>query len=158
MKPSVYIETTIPSYYHDQRPSLAMHIARTRTWWDQERHDYDCFVSEVVMEELAEGDYPGKALCLAFVADLSRVPLNGEIREIADTYCRRQLMPRWPVRDALHVAIASYHGIDFLLTWNCTHLANANKFARLEKLNRELGIIMPRIITPLELQPWKHDE
>ena len=56
MKPTVYIETTIPSYYCDHRPALAADIARTREWWDQERADYECFVSLVVLEEAVHLD------------------------------------------------------------------------------------------------------
>ena len=70
MRPSVYIETTIPSYYHDTRPALQAAIARTREWWEHERGMYECFTSPVVIDELSEGSYPNQKACLALVADL----------------------------------------------------------------------------------------
>jgi hypothetical protein len=64
-------------------------------------------------------------------------------------------MPRQPVRDALHVAITSYYRLDFLLTWNCRHLANANKARHLRELNLEIGLSIPQLVTPDQLQPWE---
>ena len=127
MKPTVYIETTIPSYYHDGRLELAADIARTRQWWDHERGDYECFISQVVWAELAEGNYPNKQGCLALVAGVSVLSITDDIERIAAMYRTHKLMPRLPSRDSLHVAVASYYRMDFLLTWNCLHLANANK-------------------------------
>jgi predicted nucleic acid-binding protein len=126
MKPTVYIETTIPSYYHDTRPLQAADITRTRQWWDVERGDYECFISEVVLSELGEGDYPNKEKCLTLLDGIAELAVIEEVERIALVYQARQLMPKLPVRDALHVAVTSYYRMDFLLTWNCRHLANAN--------------------------------
>jgi hypothetical protein len=151
----VYIETTIPSYYYDRRPTLAANIARTRQWWDDERQGYECFVSEAVLAELAEGDYPTKEQCLALVDGIPGLAINEEIEQIAAVYQARKFMPRLPVRDALHVAIASFYRMDFLLTWNCKHLANANKARALRELNLEMGLSVPALVTPDQLQPWE---
>ena len=71
---------------------------------------------------------------------------------------KRQVMPRSPVRDALHVALASYYRLDYLLTWNCRHLANVNKIRQLERVNLQLGLGVPLMITPDLLQPWETGE
>jgi hypothetical protein len=155
MKPTVYVETTIPSYYCDGRPELAADIARTRQWWDTERADYECYVSEAVLSELAEGNYPSQWDCLALVEGIPEVVITEEIEQIAAVYQSRKLMPREPVRDALHVAIASFYRMDFLLTWNCKHLANANKTRHLRELNLEMGLSIPELVTPYQLQPWE---
>jgi predicted nucleic acid-binding protein len=156
MKSTVYIETTVPSYYNDNRPELAADIARTRQWWEEERLDYECFISEVVLNELAEGKYPNQAKCLALVAGISELAITEEISQIAAIYQARKLMPQLPPRDALHVAVASYYRLDFLLTWNCKHLANANKTRHLRELNLELGLYVPQLVTPDQLQPWEN--
>ena len=68
-----------------------------------------------------------------------------------DTYIQHKAMPKDPAGDALHLALASYHKCDFLLTWNCNHLANANKFTHIQRLNTLLGLFTPGLVTPLEL-------
>jgi predicted nucleic acid-binding protein len=155
MRATVYIETTVPSYYCDNRSELAADIARTRQWWDKERKDYECFISEVVLSELAEGNYPSRKECLALVDELPVLAINEDIVRIATVYQTRKFMPLVPPRDALHVSIASYYRLDFLLTWNCRHLANANKTRHLRELNLELGLYVPQLVTPDQLQPWE---
>jgi hypothetical protein len=71
--------------------------------------------------------------------------------EIVKTYIRHFLMPAQPGGDAAHLALASYHKCDFLLTWNCEHLANANKFQHIRRVNTMLGLFVPNLVTPLEL-------
>jgi hypothetical protein len=159
MKPLVYVETTIPSYYCDDRPIVAADIARTREWWDRERAAYDCFISAAVLDELKNGDYPNKQECLNLVEAIPLLEVNGEILEIAQVYQVRGLMPKPPSADALHLALASYYRMDFLLTWNCRHIANANKTKHLEVLNQGMGLAVPQLITPHQLLPWeKTDE
>ncbi len=153
MKPLVYVETTIASYYCDDRPAMASDIARRREWWDSERAAYDCFVSAAVLDELRNGDYPNKEACLALVEGLPLLEINREVGEIAQVYQSRSLMPRPPSADALHLALASFYRMDFLLTWNCRHLANANKTKHLEVLNHGIGLPVPQLITPHQLQP-----
>lgn len=153
MTPTVYIETTIPSYYFDERSALANEIARTREWWDAERGSYECYVSAVVLEELSTGDYPYKTECLNLVTNLPVLALTSEVRDIADVYLRRGLMPKQPIADALHLALASHYKLDYLLTWNCRHLANANKIRPLENMNQGMGLPAPILATPQMLYP-----
>ena len=151
--PRIYIETTIPSFYYEVRAEPEM-IARrdwTREWWDYRRVAYDPVTSEAVLDELADGDYPDKHEALSLVGELPLLPVEPPIVDIVETYIRRSLMPRDPAGDALHLALASYHKCDFLLTWNCNHLANANKFRHIQQVNTMLGLYVPTLVTPLEL-------
>jgi len=151
----VYIETTIPSYYCDTRGSLEGEIARTRQWWDEQRGDYECFISLVVLDELSAGEYSTKAACLALVAELPLLDVLPEVVDIAEAYRARRLMPKDPAADAVHLALASYYRMEYLLTWNCRHLANANKARHLEALNVQMGLGVPLLVTPHLLQPME---
>ena len=111
----------------------------------------------MVWNELATGQYPAKSRCLQLIADLPVLAVNDAIEQIAAVYQSRKLMPVSPVRDALHLAVASFYRMDFLLTWNCQHLANANKFRHLRELNTELNLITPQLITPHQLVPWENE-
>ena len=159
MKALVYVERTIPSYYCDDRTQVAADIARTRQWWDLERATYDCFISAAVLDELKSGEYPNKQACLNLVQAIPLLEVNAEVLEIARVYQVRGLMPKPPSADALHLALASFYRMDFLLTWNCRHIANANKTKHLEVLNQGMGLAVPKLITPYQLLPWeKTDE
>lgn len=152
MRPTVYIETTIPSYYCDDRVAHLNEIRRTREWWDWERDSYTCYISQTVLEELNAGNYPGKDYCLKLVAGLSILSVIPEILDIAEAYQARRLMPRDPAADSIHLALASYYAMDYLLTWNCRHLANATKIRHLERVDRDLGLSIPILATPHMLQ------
>jgi len=157
MKKVVYIETTIPSFYQEIRTEPEM-IARknwTREWWDNQREHYQLVTSIAVIEELERGDYPNKEQTVDLVADIPLLNINTEIHDIVEAYIRRKLMPADIMGDALHLATASFHGCDFLLTWNCKHLANANKFSHIRRLNTLLGLYVPALITPVELLSWE---
>ena len=155
MRPTVYIETTIPSYRCDERPALAGDIARTREWWDVERGDYECFISAVVLDELGAGSYPQQAACLALVEGLPVLAVEPDVLEIAEAYRTRGLMPHDPAADSIHLALASFYTMDYLLTWNCRHLANANKARHVEVLNVQMGLAVPRLVTPDLLRPME---
>ncbi len=153
MKTRVYIETTIPSFYHEDRKE-AFVVARrqwTREWWDKYRHLYDLVSSQAVLNELHAGDYPKKQKCIALLNDIDFIPIVPEITTIVQTYIRHKIMPNDAGGDALHLAIASFDKCDILLTWNCKHLANANKFSHIRFINNMLGLYVPTIVTPLEL-------
>jgi predicted nucleic acid-binding protein len=85
------------------------------------------------------------------VSTLPLLPIEHAIAEIVEAYIQHKVMPNDPVGDALHLALASYHKCDFLLTWNCRHLANANKFGHIRRINAILGLYIPLLVTPLEL-------
>jgi predicted nucleic acid-binding protein len=153
MKPRVYIETTISSFYHEDRTE-AFAVARrewTRTWWDKRSHLYELVSSQAVFDELNEGNYPKKDKCIALLQDIPFIPIEEEIATIVQTYIQHKIMPNDAGGDALHLALASYHKCDILLTWNCKHLANANKFNHIRYVNTMLSLYTPAIVTPLEL-------
>jgi predicted nucleic acid-binding protein len=109
------------------------------------------FSSAAVVDELRLGEYPSRSKCLAFIRKVPLLPVVPEIIDVVDTYVRRNVMPRDPRGDALHLALASVHKCDFLITWNCVHLANANKFGHIRVVNTALGLFVPALVTPLEL-------
>jgi len=104
------------------------------------------------LEELIAGDYAGKDECLRLVEGISILSVTPEILDIAEVYQARRLMPRNPAADSVHLALASYYGMEYLLTWNCRHLANATKVRHLEHINRDLGLSIPILATPHMLQ------
>ena len=127
MKKTVYLDTTIPSYLFDERKSIRAWVDITRKWWDEERQRFDLWISEETFSELNAGDYPRKQEVLAFISEIPLLPVVPSVVGIVETYVTNYLMPQTSVSDAAHLAYASYYKMDFLLTWNCNHLANANK-------------------------------
>jgi hypothetical protein len=152
-KSKVYIETSIPSFYHEVRTEPEM-IARrqwTQEWWDNVREDYLLVTSVAVLDELNRGTFPNQDKALDLISKLPLVAIEEGIQEIVQAYILHTVMPADPAGDALHLALASYHKCDFLLTWNCKHLANANKFGHIRRVNVMLGLYVPLLVTPLEL-------
>ena len=153
MKETVYVETTIFSFYHERRSSPAVVAMRdwTRQWWDDHRHAYEVVTSAAVLAELDTGSLPQRDDALAMALGLPAIPVEDEVEEIVEVYIKHEVMPKEPLGDALHLALASLHKVDYLLTWNCRHLANANKFAHIRRINSLMGLHVPAIVTPLEL-------
>ncbi len=150
MKRTVYIETTIPSFYFEIRSEPAMVARResTRRWWADDREFYEVVTSAITLAELQDGDYPGRQDAVELIAAIPLLEAVPEIDEIVGVYASRHLMPREDLADAYHLATASFYGADFLLTWNCRHLANANKVQHLRTVNAELGLVVPIVTTP----------
>ena len=151
MKKAIYLDSTVPSYLFDERESIKLHCDITRKWWEEESSNFDIFVSLETIVELNKGSYPKKIEILEFVNKLEKLEPNPEIRNIIKVYIQNTLMPKDEMGDALHLAYASFYKIDFLLTWNCNHLANANKKQHIRILNSRMNLFVPEIITPLEL-------
>ena len=112
MKPKIYIETTIPSFYHEARSDAAA-VARqqwTRQWWEVHRHNYELLTSVAVLNELQSEDYPAQKQekCLALIGELPLVAVEPEVIDIVQVYIKHKVMPRDPTGDALHLALASY--------------------------------------------------
>nr|VFJ47498.1 MAG: hypothetical protein BECKDK2373B_GA0170837_101710 [Candidatus Kentron sp. DK] len=127
MREKVYIDSTIPSYYFDRRESLATFAGITRQWWSEMADAYELFISDAVIRELNRGDYPNKGEVLALVSGIPSLPLPDDLEQIVEFYVANYVMPQTLAGDAAHLAYASYYNVDYLLTWNCHHLANANK-------------------------------
>ncbi|MFP4388193.1 MAG: type II toxin-antitoxin system VapC family toxin [Desulfococcaceae bacterium] len=99
----------------------------TREWWNERRTAYELVISDAVIDELGRGDHPVKEKAIELIQELEVLEIIPEIGEIVEAYIRNKVMPKDPVGDAMHLALASFYKCDFLLTWNCRHLANANK-------------------------------
>jgi len=152
-RPRVYIETTIPSAYFDERtaPEMVARREATRRWWAATHGKYELVTSAAVREELERGP-PHKTK--AWLKLIDRLPLlerKAPVPEIAATYIRNKVMPSSPLGDALHLALASVYQCDYLLTWDYKHLANVNKLKHIQQMNARLGLFVPRIVTPEEL-------
>nr|VFK68189.1 MAG: Predicted nucleic acid-binding protein, contains PIN domain [Candidatus Kentron sp. UNK]VFK73006.1 MAG: Predicted nucleic acid-binding protein, contains PIN domain [Candidatus Kentron sp. UNK] len=151
MKKTVYLDTTIPSYLFDERESIRAWVDITKRWWAEERHRFDVWMSEETFSELDDGDYPKKQEVLAFTSAVPILSLEPAVLDIAETYRQNYLMPQKLAGDALHLAYASYYNMDFLLTWNCNHLANANKKRHIRIINTRMNLSTPEITTPFQL-------
>ena len=151
MKKSVYLDTTIPSFLFDNRESVQFQREITWKWWKTEAQRYQIWISEYTLAELEKGDYPNKDDAVQFALQLPILPRSPEMRKIVEVYAKNHLMPKDIEGDAMHLAYASYHKADFLLTWNCNHLANGNKKQHIRIINAMLDLNTPEILTPLEL-------
>lgn len=154
MRAKVYIETTVPSYLA-ARPSrdllTAAHQQITRDWWEMRRAAFDLFVSELVIEESAAGDPAVAARRRELLTDIPILPMNGGILSLAEALVNQGPVPATAVADALHIALATVYACDYLLTWNCRHIANAQVERAARQLASRLGYELPTICTPEEL-------
>jgi predicted nucleic acid-binding protein len=151
--PRVYVETTIPNFYYDLRSSAAVTMRReaTRRWWVDAAYLYDLVTSTVVLGELRRGKSSHVPLRLALMSTIPTLAVAEAVDEIVHTYVSNKLMPANPREDALHLALASFYSCDFIVTWNCRHLANPNKRTHIHQINTRLGLRVPRLVTPADL-------
>ena len=150
----IYIETTVVSFYFNARPEPEM-VARqnwTRRWLDAALSSSDDLVTSLAAEtELTAGDFPHKSDMIELASRFPLLDVNDAVIEAVQAYIANHVMPNDPGGDAFHLAIASFHRCDFLVTWNCRHIANANKFGHIRRVNGILGLGNPALVTPLEL-------
>lgn len=153
MKPKVYVETTILSYL-TALPSrdlvIAAHQQVTAEWW-QSRERFSLFVSEVVLAEAGRGDPAAAARRLDAAKAMETLSVTPEAQTLAGALLEAAALPKNAAIDAVHVALAATHGMDFLLTWNCAHIANAIVRPRIDAVCGKHGIRPPVICTPEEL-------
>ena len=149
---TAYIETSIASFYFTGRTD-PLSIARqkwTQQWWAEFADEFRLYSSLAVTVELERGALENlKLQRIAFIAGLPMLEITTEVREVARIYVDRLLMPQDADGDALHLALASFYGLDVLLTWNCNHLANPKKFEHIEPVNNELGLKVPLLTPPI---------
>lgn len=153
MKQRVYFDSTIISFYCDNRVELSPWIDATVQWWESHKEHYECWISEAVVQELDSGENPNREKVMTIASTVPLLDPSPEIESITEFYVSNFLMPKNLLGDALHLAYASFYNFDYLLTWNCKHLANANKKKHIRILNARLGLGVPEITTPLELNP-----
>ncbi len=151
---SVSIETSVVSYLKQRPAAHVVAAARqllTRRWWDEERANYELVTSQYVIDEASLGDPTLAGERLEYLRDLPLLALDNEIQNIADEIMSRAILPKKAQFDALHIAIAAFHRVDYLLTWNCTHIANARILPRIHAVLNDLGQTIPLIGTPEEM-------
>jgi len=154
MKPTVYIETSVISYLTAQMSRdlvVAAHQQLTADWWQQALPQFEPFVSSVVLEEIAKGDPEAANKRKTSVATFGILEVSTDVRDLAEQYFTAIDLPERARADAYHLALAVRHGMDYLVTWNCTHIAGGKVKWIVQRINAERGIGTPIICTPEEL-------
>jgi predicted nucleic acid-binding protein len=156
MKKTVYIETSIPSYL-TARPSRDIRVAAwqqiTTQWWDEARADYDLFTSELVMVEASAGNPEAARRRLEALQGIAELPIDQEAQALADRLVSQGGVPAGAEADALHIAVAAVHRMDYLLTWNFRHIDNAATKPIIRSICTDAGYSCPEICAPMELLP-----
>jgi predicted nucleic acid-binding protein len=152
--PRVYLETTVISYL-TARPSrnlrVVAHREITADWWARRRMRFELYVSRLVIDEASAGDVEAAAQRLVTLSGIPRLELTEAASLLAESLVTGAAIPREAIEDALHVAVAAAHGMDYLLTWNCRHIANAAMRNRIADVCASSGFEAPVICTPEEL-------
>jgi hypothetical protein len=154
MKPSLYIETTIAGYLTG-KPSRDIIVAArqqiTSEWWARRRPHFELYVSQIVLDEAGEGEPEAARRRLSTIENVPLLAISEEVISLTQSLLRARVLPQKAARDAAHIAVTAVHGVQFLLTWNCVHLANAEIFEDVEAVCRLEGYKCPVICTPEEL-------
>ena len=146
MKQSLYLETSVVGAYLDNGEPFRRDL--TIRWWEHEMSEYRAFISPLVMRELERVPEPHSTAYLKLIAPLAQLEMSDEATILAEGYISRGIFHRKYIADALHVAVASVHKIDYLVTWNFGHLANVRRQARIRLFNTAAGFFVPMIVTP----------
>lgn len=151
---SVYLESSVISYYANSLSSdlkVAAEQKITQDWWADIMPQFDVFISDYVLQEVELGRPKEAAARLKVARTLTLLPENSDIYRLASEYIKRLALPKDGEIDAFHLAMAAVHKVDFLLSWNCKHIANAFKYTKIREINQKLGFFVPVICTPREL-------
>lgn len=154
MSPAVYVETTIVSYltaWPNSDIERQAQQAATRRWWNEQRSAFTLFTSQFVIDEASAGDAVAAAERLAVLETMDSLLISPEVEPLAAQLLAAGALPAKARVDALHVAVATVNGIEYLLTWNCRHLANAVLWRKIEQTCSAAGYEPPTICTPYEL-------
>ena len=151
----MYIETSVISYLvgwlNRNDLQVAAHQELTRRWWASRRDEFELYASAAVIDEAAEGDEELAAQRLRFLEGLALLQVTGQAHALRSELLRRSQIPAKASTDALHIAVATVHGMDYLLTWNCKHIANAVTLPVVYEVCRSNGYEPPLVCTPYEL-------
>jgi len=154
MKPKVYIETSIPSYLTARPSNDIRAMANQNTtieWWEYRRSEFDIYISEFVTAESTQGDPEASARRMAAIEGIPELDVTVEVKKLAKVLISEGPIPKQAEIDAYHIAVATANGMDYLLTWNCTHIANAVMRPKVEAVCRNHDYEPPTICTPQEL-------
>lgn len=161
MNPKLYIETSIISYL-TARPSRDLIIAAnqqiTLDWWEYCRIKFNLYASQLVLTEAGKGDQQAANKRLEILQDIKMLELKAEATDLAKLFIRHKVLPPKAGEDALHIAIATIYGLDYLMTWNCKHIANATIQKQIKNICVGEGYEMPIICTPQNLWENKNVE
>ena len=153
-KPTMYLETSVLSYLAS-RPSNDVRVCANQSitleWWEEKRSGFEVYISEIVLQEAALGDPVAAAKRLETLTDLPVLELFPPVKDLAHRLISLGPLPPNAELDAFHIALAAVHGMEYLLTWNCKHIANAMMRPRIEQVCRDSEVEPPVICTPLEL-------
>jgi hypothetical protein len=150
----VYIESTIPSYVVARPGRDLLQAARrqlAKDWWEFERNKHELFTSQVVLDEIAVGERAMARQRLDLIADLKLLDMTEDAKALTKSILASRILPATADRDAAHIALATVHEMDILLTWNCRHIANASIQTPLRRLVAAARFALPVICTPEEL-------
>jgi predicted nucleic acid-binding protein len=154
MKPTVYVETSVISYLTAQVSRdlvVAAHQQVTAEWWEQALPKFEPFVSPVVLEEISRGDPDAAKRRMKAVGAFGVLDVSPEVRDLAEHYFAVIDLPERARADAYHLALAVWHGMDYLVTWNCTHIAGGKVKLIVQRVNAGRVLASPIICTPEEL-------
>ncbi len=154
MTETIYIETSIIGYLTARSTKnliITGNIEITRKWWQNRHNDFELYISQVVLDEVARGDAEIALRRLQILDGLPLVELNQAVRDLSEQFLGQSNLPPKASDDAVHIAAATVHGLDYLLTWNCKHIANAQIQKKLAQISANLGYELPVICTPYEL-------
>jgi|SRR3972149_121564 len=154
MKPKLYLESTIPSYlasWPSRDLIVAGHQQITQEWWNNRSRHFNLYISQFVLDEIALGDPIVSKQRLSRVKGIPLLGITEEVSILAADLIRSGIVPKKAATDSAHIALAAVHGVDFLLTWNCTYIANATIVRKIERVCKANGFMCPVICTPEEL-------
>jgi hypothetical protein len=154
MKYKLYLETTIPSYltsWPSRDLVIAGHQQITKEWWKKRKRAFDIYISQLVVDEAKAGNDEAARERLNAIGDLSLLDITEEVERLAIRILTSGVIPKKAATDAAHIAIATVHGMEYLMTWNCVHLANAIITKAVARICRQEGFECPIICTPEEL-------
>ena len=161
MKPSVYLETSVIGYL-TSRPSRDIIVAAqqqlTQEWWEDRRADFDLFLSPLVLQEIGTGNKTEAVRRLQAVEGLPLLDPEERVAALALSFVEGGPLPTKAAADAVHMAVAAVYRIDYLLTWNCKHIANAAMRSRVEDICEAAGYRTPIMCTPQELMEKATEE
>ena len=150
-KPTLYLETTIIGYltnWPSSNITVESHRQVTHRWWNEHRDAYDLLISQMVVDEISEGDPTAIAERLALIEGLPLLPIDSAIASTASELVQIHALPPKALRDAIHISVCGHHNIAFLLTWNCTHIANPHILRLIRRHFGSANLSMPEVTTP----------
>ncbi len=154
MQPKLYMESTIPSYlmaWPSRDLVVAGHQQLTREWWKNRKNDFSIYVSQFVLDEASAGDTEAAKKRIAVIDEFELLDITDDVTDLAGAFIGSGVIPKNSPTDAAHIAIAAVHEMNYLMTWNCAHIANAEISSVVEDICKSHGFNCPVICTPEEL-------